>query len=322
MQDLTIRPITGLEELDLFNRHPYTLNHELADDLAAGRRHPSWMWMALRGDRLLARLAWWGRDKDDDPFLLDILDLEEGAVDVAVRLLRTAMAETLPAGGRPPEYLRFVPPDWRETDRRAVEDRMAVLESTGARLFVERLRLEWRPGTPIHEPSGRLSFRPVRDENELLDLMTEVLDGTLDAHSRDDLTHMSPPRGRRQALRGRDRPLHQPPRVVAGRDAARRRTGRFRHPRPQRLQRDHRLHRRPARTSRQRLHRRPPRRGHPHPRRGARPPHPRRHRPRQHPDGAGVRKGRLRQLRTLDQHDLARLGIGEVGRPGRPAACR
>ncbi|MEV4567127.1 GNAT family N-acetyltransferase [Nonomuraea sp. NPDC049419] len=192
MQDLTIRPITGREELDLFNRQPYTLNHELADDLAAGRRHPSWMWMALRGDRLLARLAWWGRDKDDDPFLLDILDLEEGAVDVAVRLLRTAMTETLPAGGKPPEYLRFVPPDWRETDRRAVEDRMTVLESTGARLFVERLRLEWRSGTPIPDPSGRLSFRPIRDENELLDLMTEVLDGTLDAHSRDDLTHMSP----------------------------------------------------------------------------------------------------------------------------------
>ncbi|GAA3223295.1 GNAT family N-acetyltransferase [Nonomuraea helvata] len=75
--------------------------------------------------------------------------------------------------------------------RRVVEDRMAALERTGARLFVERLRLEWRPGTPIAEPSGRLTFRPVRDTEEILSLMTQVLDGTLDAHSREDLARMS-----------------------------------------------------------------------------------------------------------------------------------
>ena len=61
----------------------------------------------------------------------------------------------------------------------------------GARLFVERLRLEWRPGTPIPEPGGRLAFRPVHDARELVDLMTLVLDGTLDAHSRDELTRLS-----------------------------------------------------------------------------------------------------------------------------------
>ena len=59
-------------------------------------------------------------------------------------------------------------------------------------MFVERLRLEWRPGAAIAEPSGRLRFRQVRDRDELVGLMTLVLDGTLDAHSRDDLTRMSP----------------------------------------------------------------------------------------------------------------------------------
>ena len=194
--DLTMRPIAGREELDLFSRLPYVLNEELEDDLAAGRRRPEWMWVALRGDHLLARVAWWGRTGDDTPFLLDVFDIDDGSadrVDLGVQLLQTAMAEVLPAGTRPPEYNRDVPPDWREGEvtRRVVEDRMAALEHTGARLFVERLRFQWRPGTPIPEPRGRLVFRPVRDTEEILTLMTLVLDGTLDAHSRHRLTQMS-----------------------------------------------------------------------------------------------------------------------------------
>lgn len=196
--DLTMRPITGREELGLFCQLPYSLNEELADDLADARRRPEWMWIARRGDRLLARVAWWSPAGADAPALLDILDLDDDLpaadrVDIGVRLLRTAMAATLPAGSRPPEYLRFVPPDWQrsEVTRAAVEDRMTVLERTGARLFVERLRLEWRPGAPVPEPGGRLEFRPVRDAEELLSLMTLALEGTLDAHHRADLARMS-----------------------------------------------------------------------------------------------------------------------------------
>jgi RimJ/RimL family protein N-acetyltransferase len=194
--DLIMRPITGHDELSLFSRLPYALNDELADDLAAGRRRPEWMWVAVRGDHLLARVAWWSRAGDDAPFLLDIFDVDDDSadrVDIGVRLLRTAMAEVIPAGTRPPGYSRMVPPDWREREsaRRVVEDRMAALERTGAHPFVERLRLEWRPGTPIPEPSGRLVFRLVRDTEEILALMTLVLEGTLDAHSRDDLARMS-----------------------------------------------------------------------------------------------------------------------------------
>ncbi|MFF4788490.1 GNAT family N-acetyltransferase [Streptomyces sp. NPDC001276] len=193
-----MRPITGREELDLFRRLPYSLNEELADDLAAGRRRPEWMWVAMHGDRLLARAAWWSRPGGDAPLILDVLDLDDGIpgpdrVDTGVRLLRTAMAATLPNGARPPEYSRFIPPDWRENavTRQVVEERMTVLERTGARLFVERLRLEWRPESPVPEPGGRLAFRPVHDAGELVALMTSVLDGTLDAHGRDDLTRMS-----------------------------------------------------------------------------------------------------------------------------------
>ena len=196
--DLTLRPITGREELGLFSQLPYVLNEELADDLAGGRRRPEWMWVALRGDHLLARAAWWSRTGDGIPRLLDILDIDDSApapdrVNIGVRLVRTASAKLLPVGTRPPQYSRFVPPDWRVSavTRQVVEDRMAVLERTGARLFVERLRLEWRPEAPVPQPSGRIVFRPVHDAEELLALMASVLDGTLDAHGRDDLTRMS-----------------------------------------------------------------------------------------------------------------------------------
>lgn len=193
-ENLTIRPISGPGELGLFNRLPYTLNEELADDLAAGRRRAAWMWVATRGERAVARIAWWGRESEPVPRLLDVFDLDDAEPDrrtVGERLVAAAMAAVLPAGRTPPEYLRMVPPDWHE-DPRPVEERMAILAGAGARPLVERLRFEWRPGTPLPEPRGRLSFRPVRDAEEMLDLMAEVSEGTLDGHTLHDLRTMSP----------------------------------------------------------------------------------------------------------------------------------
>ncbi len=194
---LIMRPVTGRAELDLFCRLPYVLNDELDDDLASGRRRPEWMWMALRGDRLVARLAWWAPRAGEPPALLDILDLDDAApgpasLDAGLRLFETASAAVLPEGVRPPEYNAFIPPRWRDDaeTRRAVENRMAVLERAGARPLVERLRLEWRPGAPIAAQNGRLDFRPVAGREEMVALMTLVLDGTLDAHSRADLARM------------------------------------------------------------------------------------------------------------------------------------
>lgn len=190
--ELSIRPITGPDELEKFNAAPYVLNDEIGKDLAAGRRRPQWLWLAQRGDRIVARAGWWSRAGDEHPLVMDIFDII-GHVDDAVRLLETALPAVVPSGTTPPEYGRYLPADWRDHEdiRRAVDDRMAVMERMGAKLFVERLRLEWRPGTPIPAPSGQLIHRPVRDADELIDLMTLVLDGTLDAHSRDDLTRMT-----------------------------------------------------------------------------------------------------------------------------------
>jgi RimJ/RimL family protein N-acetyltransferase len=192
-QDLTLRPITGPDELDLFNSLPYVINDEVGGDLAAGRRRPEWLWLALRGNRVVARAGWWSRPGDQHPLVMDIFDID-GGTDDGVRLLNAALPAIAPGGATPPEYVRFLPPDWRDHQhtRQAAGDRMRALERVGAKLFVERLRLEWRPGTPVAGLSGRLTFRPVRNPGELIDLMTLVLDGTLDAHSRDELTRMTP----------------------------------------------------------------------------------------------------------------------------------
>jgi hypothetical protein len=195
--DLTIRPITGPGELDLFTRLPYELNGELEDDLRDGHRQPDWLWMALRDGHLVARAGWWARRGFSAPGALDILDIDDaagdGVLDAATALLTTAMAAVVPVG-RPPDYIRFLAPGWRDdaASRQATENRMAIAGRAGAQFFVERLRLDWLPGTPIPAPTGRLAFRQVGDPAELLAMMTQVMDGTLDAHGRADLARMSP----------------------------------------------------------------------------------------------------------------------------------
>ena len=91
---------------------------------------------------------------DDDPEALDYFDLDDSLDDperteIGARLLATAHANVIGTGAEWPEYIRFIPPDWRDDPvaRRAVDGRMTVLERSGARLLVERIRLEWRPGT-------------------------------------------------------------------------------------------------------------------------------------------------------------------------------
>ena len=189
---ITVRPLNGREDLDLFRSIPYGLNNELEGDLDAGRRRLEWLWVAQRAKHLVGRVGWWTRSADDPPLVLDILDVSD--VDDGVRLVETAMRAVLPAGSTPPDYIRFLPPDWASDAAlvRDVEIRRAVLERLGARPLVERLRLQWDAGGPVPEPNGRLRFRTVADRAELVGLMTSVLEGTLDAHSRAELTRMTP----------------------------------------------------------------------------------------------------------------------------------
>ena len=82
-------------------------------------------------------------------------------VDVAVRLVTRALNEIVPPGIPPPDYTRFVAPDWREhpATRRLIDDLTTIIGQTGGQFVAERFRFEWRPGTPIGVPAGRLTFR-------------------------------------------------------------------------------------------------------------------------------------------------------------------
>lgn len=191
---VSYRTLTGPEEIDLFCRLSYVLDHELTDDFAGGCRRPEWAWVALDGDRLLARLAWWTTPGGDVPLQFDFFDIDDTLPradrdEIGLRLFKEATAAVFPAGAKLPEYGRFVPPDWREDPaaREVVESRTRVLESTGARLLVERLRLQWTPSSLLPESKGRLVFRSVADREDLLALMTPVMEGTLDAHGQADL---------------------------------------------------------------------------------------------------------------------------------------
>ncbi|MFI5841753.1 GNAT family N-acetyltransferase [Catenuloplanes sp. NPDC051500] len=185
---LTIRTITGPDEIDLFNGLPYQLNAEVASDLEAGRRHPHWLWVALRDGRLVARAGFWSRPGDPEPMVTDIFDVaEDHDLDDGVRLLERAQS-TL---GVKPEFTRYVAPDWREAEPAPTLLRMHAIEKTGGRLFVERLRLHWPATAPLPASSGRLTFREPGGAEELIALMTRVMDGTLDAHGRDELTRQS-----------------------------------------------------------------------------------------------------------------------------------
>ncbi|MDQ0894951.1 GNAT family N-acetyltransferase [Agromyces ramosus] len=201
MQRLTyeIRHLSGIDDLELFNSIPYALNHEVADDLEQGRRRREWTWMALRDGTLLGRLALWSTADAAEPMQFDIFDVDESLpVDdqrrVGAALLEAAHAEVLGGIETLPEFARYLPADWREhpASLRGTELRMELLESTGARFVVERLRLEWREGAPIPEPDPRLSFRPFASDDELVELCTRVLSGTLDAHSIEELGTASP----------------------------------------------------------------------------------------------------------------------------------
>src|ERR1700761_6773851 len=144
---LEIRALRSADELPLFCGLRYSLDHELPDDLRSGVRRPEWMWVALRDRRLLARAAWSGDPSASSPSLLDFLDIGDTAdrVPVGVCLISQAHAEMLAGGTTPPDYVRFVAPDWRKQldTRRLTSDLIRIVGETGARLVAERFRFQW-----------------------------------------------------------------------------------------------------------------------------------------------------------------------------------
>jgi ribosomal protein S18 acetylase RimI-like enzyme len=184
MTDLVVRPLfAGEEELFLSLTEPalvgvQSTGRDYRELTALGQYRPEWTWVALRGDRVVARAAWWAGPQDDKPIALDWLDFDDGESGAAVEILRQAGIEV--------EYCLLLPPRWR-TDpvvRKAGEARIEVAERAGMRLFVERLRYAWTPAEGLPERPGRLRFEAEPDDAAIFEVLRGIAHGSLDAHER------------------------------------------------------------------------------------------------------------------------------------------
>jgi len=182
MTNLVIRPLRAGEEplfesLDgsvLVGRGAF--GDRYADGATRGEYRPEWTWVALRGDTVVARAAWWAGPGDDAPLALDWLDFTEP--DAATQLLRTAPLRT--------EYSLPLPPGWRDSPAvaQAAHARIAVAEAAGMTPLVERYHYRWTPACGLPARPGRLEFRPEPDDAVMLDVFRRVHEGSLDAHAR------------------------------------------------------------------------------------------------------------------------------------------
>lgn len=178
MTDLVIRPLVAGEQ-HLFDSLP---DPGLVGRAAAGRTYadgdyrPDWTWIALRGNTVVARAAWWGGPDDDSPLNLDWFDFTDA--DAAVELLRAAPLRS--------EYSMPVPAGWRDQPavRAAVESRVAAATAAGFRLLVERYRYHWTTSCGLPARPDRLVYRPEPDDAVFLGVFRRIHQGTLDAHAR------------------------------------------------------------------------------------------------------------------------------------------
>jgi GNAT superfamily N-acetyltransferase len=201
MSALVVRPI-GPDEVDLFtsfsDASPLGLKPPLEmylDGLHSWYR-PEWSWVALRDREVVARVAFSGPPDAELPFAMGSLEIgtRPDRVETGVALVRTAYVAMSGGGtgdhGRP-EYRQFLPVDWHEHPgmRAAVNDRRTVARLAGLRFLVERVELRWpaESGAALPPRPGRLTFRPVGDDAEVLAVVRGTLDGTLDAHARRDV---------------------------------------------------------------------------------------------------------------------------------------
>jgi GNAT superfamily N-acetyltransferase len=181
MTELVIRPLdAGEEHLFLSLADPALVGvastgRDFAQTLALRQYRPEWTWIALRGDRVVARAAWWGGPKDAEPVALDWFDFGRDA-QAGTALLRAAPFRA--------EYCLILPPAWRRDPAVEAEAgmRVAAAEQAGMRRLVERIRYLWTPSDGLPERPARLEYRPCPQDEDVLDVIRRFHVGTLDAH--------------------------------------------------------------------------------------------------------------------------------------------
>lgn len=199
MTDLVIRPLRAGEE-QLFETLPGPVlvgpgwaGRDFRTTLARREYRPEWTWIAARGGRVVARAAWVGGPNDDEPWCLDWFDVGADAA-AGTALLRAAPFDV--------EYALRLPVGWRDAPdvRREAELRIAAAERAGMRPLVERLHYVWTPSCGLPARPGRLELRPEPDDEVVLDVLRQVMAGTLDAHERRILAERGVDAAARQEL--------------------------------------------------------------------------------------------------------------------------
>jgi ribosomal protein S18 acetylase RimI-like enzyme len=151
----------------------------LAQDVAAGTVRPEWCWLAVDGDRVVARHHWWGPAGAVAPIVLVPVDAQGDDEDAAVALVahardslqvRDAWAEiTIPGSDGDP---------WRDRP-----ERVRLLERAGFVFSVDRVRVEWTGADrEVAPPSSRLALAAADTltEDDLVELFAAVADESLD----------------------------------------------------------------------------------------------------------------------------------------------
>ncbi|MEU4722152.1 GNAT family N-acetyltransferase [Nonomuraea dietziae] len=205
MTALVFRALADESEFELFDRvttlptSGVGLRSRPFNELAAdGDYRPDWVWIALRGEEVVARASFWGPPHAEHPWCLDHFDFD--TVENGVELLSAAYTALVTPGyhspvGERPEYNLMLPADWRERpDAFAEADaRIRAAEQAGLVFHVERLNLRWERAYGLPPRSTRLVFTPVTDERVLTDLIVDILEGSLDEWDRREL-RAKPPR--------------------------------------------------------------------------------------------------------------------------------
>ena len=148
--------------------------------------------MAWRGDRVVARAAWWGAPDDDNPRTLDWLDFTDP--DAAVALLRAAPLHT--------DYILEVPVGWRDLPevRAAAEARIEVARRCGIRPLVERLQYAWTPAHGLPARPGRLHLRPEPDDAVIVEILQRIFVDVMDQGIRQDVDRLGVERAAEEEL--------------------------------------------------------------------------------------------------------------------------
>lgn len=211
---LTIRPIAADELSAFLALQP---DPEQAADqaayvdrmFAAGAMRPAWCYVAIDGDRVVGRFAFWSLPKLDIPISLVLVDVAEPDVGtlsragIADALLQRAVEDAL--AGSPEEfgYVLDEPeqtPQWQDHPN----ERAGWLERGG--FEVVRSTSRWSFEGPPPNVGSRLTFRTYEEAGEaaFLAALEEVSSATLDARvvaDRDRLGAAAEARGTLEDLR-------------------------------------------------------------------------------------------------------------------------